>query len=497
MSKMMDAAGKKPGEPGYDESTVRPIPPAENVGNGASGGNQPQTTSNDSALQEVIAKLQVMSGYVQAKNIKEEQEATLEGSKTVVRDAVNELLNKMQNLNLDTATKQTLSERISEIATTFDLVSPAPARLTDARMMAMDKARDDKGVVSKLVSRIPKFSGEKEDYKWETFLTCYSMAVANANYSPSELRSIFLQCLEGSALIHYSANEADYGTLPYEDLIRRFEARYGEKLRDSIDAMMAIEQGVNEKVLAYRDRLMNSSKRFLPVKPSKVYLLKSTEEEKMFVDSQYNKKMAEYHLKLERDMIFVTRTFVAGLRDEILDRMNTTEFETLDEAVKAAEIAEDYIQFRTRARSNHIQVQSNAVGSSFRKTNPRSRSSSRDGRNGRSKDACHKCGQSGHWASSCPNSTRRTDPPPGDDLRAMVRNLSSKIEVLERNVSDRSRQKTHRTDSLKKKKGSRKMASRSRSRGSQGTSGYRSRSSSIRSRSQSRTRSSSKNGRQW
>lgn len=476
------------------EETPASIQP--NAGNGSGGGatNSGGTVSRnqDAQIQQLLNQVETMTSFLNLKKVKTEQENQLEQNKSIVRDAITAALTDMSNLSLDPETQRAISEKITEVASTLELMTPAPARLADARMMAMDKSKDEKGVVSKLVSRIPKFSGENEEYNWSTFLTCYSMAVANANYSSSELRSIFLQCLEGSALVHYSANEADYGTLKYEDLINRFEERYGEKIRDAIDALMAMEQGVNEKVLAYRDRLMNVAKRVLPVKPSKVYLLKSTTQEKFMFDTMYEQKLKEYHMKLERDMVFVIRNFVGGLRDEILDRMTTTAFDTLDSAVKAAEQAEDYLQFRTRAKANHIKV---SAVSATPKSKPRSRSSSRDGR-AKGSDACHKCGKSGHWAAQC----RKTDfgnSPPSDDLRNMVKRLCSKVEGLERTVSNRSSRsgtpgKGKKNKSNKHQQGSDR--SRSRSRSSNRSSRYQSRSNS---RQSSRSRSNSKNGRRW
>lgn len=478
--------------PRPDETSAQNQPNAnDGNGGGVAGGSAGTVSrSQDAQIQQLLNQVETMTSFLNLKKVKTEQENQMEQNKSIVRDAITSALTEMANLNLDPDTRRTISEKITEVASTLELVTPAPARLADARMMAMDKSKDEKGVVSKLVSRIPKFSGENEEYTWPTFLTCYSMAVANANYSSSELRSIFLQCLEGNALVHYSANEADYGTLKYEDLINRFEQRYGEKIRDAIDALMAMEQGVNEKVLAFCDRLMNVAKRVLPVKPSKVYLLKSTTEEKFMFDTMYEQKLKEYHMKLERDMVFVIRNFVGGLRDEILDRMTTTAFDTLDSAVKAAEQAEDYLQFRSRAKANHIKV---SAVSATPKSKPRSRSSSRDGR-AKGSDACHKCGKSGHWAAQC----RKTDfgnSPPSDDLRNMVKRLCSKVEGLERTVSNRSSGSGNagKVNKSNKRKQSTDR-SRSRSRSSNRSSRYQSRSNS---RQSSRSRSNSKNGRRW
>ena len=482
--------------PRPDETSAQDQPNVQS-GNGGGATNSAGTVSGtqDAQIAQLLSQVETMSSFLNLKKVKTEQEEQLEQNKAIVRDAITTALTDMSNLSLDPDTQRRISERITEVASSLELMTPAPARLADARMMAMDKSKDEKGVVSKLVSRIPKFSGEKEEYNWATFLTCYSMAVANANYSSSELRSIFLQCLEGSALVHYSANEADYGTLKYEDLINRFEERYGEKIRDAIDALMAMEQGVNEKVLAFRDRLMNVAKRVLPVKPSKVYLLKSTTQEKFMFDTMYEQKLKEYHMKLERDMVFVIRNFVGGLRDEILDRMTTTAFDTLDSAVKAAEQAEDYLQFRTRAKANHIKV---SAVSATPKSKPRSRSGSSSSRDGRAKgsEACYKCGKSGHWAAKC----RKTDfgnSPPSDDLRNMVKRLCSKVEGLERTVSSNRSSRSGTPGRGKKNKSKHQQSgfdrSRSRSRSSNRSS-YQSRSNS---RQNSRSRSNSKNGRRW
>jgi hypothetical protein len=61
------------------------------------------------------------------------------------------------------------------------------------------RGQDGKGVISKWVHRIRKFTSTDPDYKWAHFWAQYSVAVQNAAYKDYELCMIFLSCLDGPA----------------------------------------------------------------------------------------------------------------------------------------------------------------------------------------------------------------------------------------------------------------------------------------------------------
>ena len=85
-----------------------------------------------------------------------------------------------------------------------------PPLIEEIRQQAAERGDDAKGVVSKIVARIPKFAGDTEKYTWDHFITCFKIAVGNASYKDYELCTIFLNCLEGNALEHYRAHQDSY-----------------------------------------------------------------------------------------------------------------------------------------------------------------------------------------------------------------------------------------------------------------------------------------------
>jgi hypothetical protein len=115
---------------------------------------------------------------------------------------------------------------------------------------------DEKEVVSKLITKIKRFSGTDDSYKWPQFWTQYSIAVQNAAYNHHELRAIFLSCLEGAALAHYQAFLHVYAEYSFEQVVTAFKMRYDDKKDQSLDSVIGQNQASNEDVLSFRDSML-------------------------------------------------------------------------------------------------------------------------------------------------------------------------------------------------------------------------------------------------
>lgn len=379
--------------------------------------------------------------------------------------------------------------------------------------------KDDKGVISKITSRIPKFDGKSESFTWSHFLSCFTIAVGNANYKDYELRAILLNCLDGNALEHYRAHEEEYILLDYNELIKRFTDRYGELARTSIHDLVGIHQAAKEDVLSFRDRMLVVAKPLLPDPPPRQRIVVQDGASIISPNLNYVQEYEMYkQSKKQHDMYFV-RFFVNGLREEILGRLSTTEYDALESAVAAARIAEDYLKAVSQIKTNHVKIHavsgSKSVLQSMEDKNKAVFNSKKSGK-------CHICGIEGHWKNECPSKGRSTSrgrsnssskrnpkrdssgPEWSKNLIKRFDTIDNRINSLEKRTRGRSKSGGRNSD---QRSGHRNSRSRSGSRpryrkSSRGRSSSHGRSSggsryNSRSRSGSKSRSNSKNGNRY
>ena len=295
------------------------------------------------------------------------------------------------------------------------------------------------GISAKMSSRINKFDGENPDYPWSKFYACYRIAVSNATYRDDELKAIFLGCLEGSALSHYTANEAEFAYLDYFSLLKKFEERFDSTKRSGINDIVGMTQGANEEVLAFKDRLVNAARSLLPpIVPKRRFIIKSDGTTENVENPLYDIQVREREVAIKQHELYLVKFFIAGLRDEILARLTTVDYSTLDDAVRAAKTAEDYLLGVKQIRTHHLRVESKneastnalpALQEMERRDGSRSRSSDRK------QGECYNCGKFGHWARDC-----RAPPRKGSRASSKERKergpKKSKISQLENKIAD-------------------------------------------------------------
>jgi Zinc knuckle len=279
-----------------------------------------------------------------------------------------------------------------------------------------------RGAQSKIIGRIKKFTGTDPTQSWEQFLSQFNTMVANTNYRDSELKSYFLASLDGNASEHYRANEHEYIHLNYSQLVEKFNKRYSMDKSKGVLSIVGISQKQDEDILTFHDRFMNVAKTNLPHPPSRYEVAYILGKERLLETPMYSEKYAAYLEKRKQHEPYLIQHFLKGLREPILNRLPTTDFETLEEASTAARTAERTLHALNQLKglpSFNIQAETvNAITgqdiqamdrrNSFmrptQKSNFRSNSKSRSIRHsseGTKSSECFRCGQTGHWKSQC------------------------------------------------------------------------------------------------
>ena len=423
---------------------------------------------------------------------------------------VNTLLNLASSTDYAPEVRKQFESIAAGLATHGQVPMAAPDFVTQMRLPAMKARYDEKGVVNKLIHKIKKFTGTDPDFKWQQFWAHYSIAVQNTAYNRYELRAIFLSCLDGAAMDHYRAFLQVYSDMSYEQLVKAFKDRYDDTKEVSMASIIGKTQAANEDVLTFRDRLLNAAMPFRPVIPSKQMIIQDSEGKDHLVDNAvYQTQKLQYDAKLQEHEAYMTRFYVMGLREEIIARLQTTSFNTLDDAAKAAKEAEDYLKSVALMRTHHVRVNAMYKGTSMPRGAQFSDSIGNAGSNSsrtKSDSECFNCGSTDHWKRDCPKpmqprSRSRSGSRPTSRSRDSSRKRSaypSRTEFV--NMMTEAMEKVNAVQTTKsgkrsgKKKDQKKHRSRSRSKTRDSSRG-RNRSSSRGSRygSRSNSRSGSKN----
>jgi hypothetical protein len=326
-------------------------------------------------------------------------------TKKQLEEYVAEGVGLLDTLTLDPEAREVLGKVFTDIAAKTGMGSDVPSYINDVRLAALQQGNDQKGVVSKIVARIKKFDGKDPKYTWAHFWAEFSVAVQNASYRDYELRTIFLSCLDGGAMEHYRAFSERYVAMGYDQLVTAFAERYDTTKRMGINSLIGISQGSNEDVLSFRDRLLNTARPLMPMKPSAKRIIRDNAGKDVIMDNtSYSNEMIKYNAARVEHDTYLIRFFVMGLRDDIVQRLQTTEFDTLDQACAAAKNGEDYLKSVSQLRTHHLRMAVNAASAHGRDDRGRSTT----GFDSKSNSACHECGKEGHWRNECPNLRNRS-----------------------------------------------------------------------------------------
>jgi Zinc knuckle. len=279
-----------------------------------------------------------------------------------------------------------------------------------------DHNDDGRGVTTKILTKLPEFSGNDPNFGWDAFYITFSMTAQTANYTESDLKALFLSRLKGDALMYYHANFEQLQPLDWRGLMSKYAHRFGSKKTAGLQGILGITQKAGEDVMAFRDRLTIAAK---PMVPPRVPLYKQWYHEGRVVEidnPDYDEEILKRNAALQQHYAYLVQIFLTGLRKEILDRLNTTEFRTLDEAAQAALEAEDYLKSVKQLHSiHHLTCESpevNAVKSSSKPLNDMEQRGVPKGKTMRSTtndDVCFKCNRKGHWSRDCPSARSRPD----------------------------------------------------------------------------------------
>jgi hypothetical protein len=357
-----------------------------------------QETKMNPAEKQMLDQLKVYSSII------------TEGKKPELANPVHTTVNTLLNLAASPEYTPEIRKQFESIAaglaTTGQVPMAAPDFVTQMRLPAMRAKYDERGVVNKLIHKIKKFTGTDPDFKWQQFWAHYSIAVQNTAYNRYELRAIFLSCLDGAAMDHYQAFLQVYSDMSYEQLVKAFKDRYDDTKEVSMASIIGKTQATNEDVLTFRDRLLNASMPFRPVIPSKQVIIQDSEGKDHLVDNAaYQTQKLQYDAKLQEHEAYMTRFYVMGLREEIIARLQTTSFNTLEDAAKAAKEAEDYLKSVALMRTHHVRVNAMYKGTSMPRGAQFSDSTGGAGSNSartKSDSECFNCGSTDHWKRDCP-----------------------------------------------------------------------------------------------
>jgi hypothetical protein len=463
---------------------------------------RPLSVKEENIVEDALEKLKKTVDTFQSK----EEQAKL------LQESLTDALETLESGTLNEESRQKVSNLISAVASMGNVTVKAPDFVAQMRLPAMREGYDQRGVVAKLIQQIRKFKGDEKDYKWPQFWARYSIAVQNSAYTRHELRVIFLSCLDGSALEHYRAFLQNYSNMGYDQLVKAFKDRYDDTKEISMATLMGKAQASNEDVLTFRDRLLNDALPFRPIMPQKQAIIQTMDGKDRLIDNpDYKTQLLQYEAKVQEHEAYLTRFFVMGLREEIIARLTTTSYDTLEAAAKAAKDVEDYLRSVVLLRTHHTRVEH--VNATYKGTSmPRgaqiSDSSKEGDRNaGGKKDGnCFACGANGHWIRNCPYKNRsrsgsransRSRGSSRDRSRNDDRLISAFTTAFEKvcavhatNDSKRGRTKSKNKGQTQQKKSRSKSKDKSKSRGH---SRERHRSSSRGSRYGSRSSSRSKN----
>jgi hypothetical protein len=398
--------------------------------------------------------LKQLEGYVKALNAAAADDIT---AVQKVQDDLIDLFSSIADLP-EGLSKREVNEQAIKIAEKCNVTLSAGGMDSIAHLRGSKKKSKPSELLTKLNARIDKFTGSPtSSYTWDAFLTQFKIAIANLNYDDDELRTILLMSIEGDALTFFQGKADEFLVMSWSQLLNEFAQRFDKRTRTGILSLMGMTQASDESVRAFLDRMRIAAKPLMPAAvPKKRVLTKSDGTEKEVDNPLYPRLNREREITVKSNEQFMVQFFTAGLRREILQRLQTTDFPGLDQAAAAAYQAEDYLNAVGQYHSHHLKVHaikepvpSNALQEMERRSRSRSNGRDRDLSQGRNTGQCYNCQEYGHFARECKrsgsqrrkgNNTRSSG---NNDIVAKLNNICQRLENLESGSKGQKKKKGH------------------------------------------------------
>ena len=277
--------------------------------------------------------------------------------------------------------------------------------VSDDTHVGSSQQRTVRNVTSHILAQVKSFSGDNDnEYPWESFMLALDIAELNQTYSEQERKQVLFQNLDGSARMFLLANK-QLMKMDYETIKATFAENFSTRKAQGMVKLQSLTQQPQETVLRFVSRIRGVA---------------ATIDPYIFDDESQDPTIHALQ-KGRADMLefVLLNQFKQGLRSDIRGAMRTDTFKTLDDAVKAAQEAEIFLE-ATSVRVNHVEASdeyTNFAGADSRqiqKMNLRSptgrASSSEKGVNKGFKGKCYNCNEfAGHLARDCPHPRRKPD----------------------------------------------------------------------------------------
>lgn len=265
--------------------------------------------------------------------------------------------------------------------------------------------RQEKIMLQKVIQGYFKFTADDTAVTWDMFEIQMDGLVSQGMYKEGQLAILLWSLVGGGAQVHLMSKGVFQGssfTVMYECLKQAYQRKPSAVLQD----MAACTQGPGETVLDYTARFRILAASTFPKQVPMHRVISDT----LVPNPFYQAEKIQYQAFEERATAVAQHHFVKGLRQDIRRKMSTLHFTRLDDAVTAAQNAEETLQALGEIRSQPnplVKPQINMMqGKGFKPRRGKGQSQGQgqgqgQGQNKKFEGECFICHKYGHRASDC------------------------------------------------------------------------------------------------